>query len=67
MSNDPLKPDVQLLIKLGSLLVHYQEFLSGHGHEFDKITIQQLEKDEKVVEWKKQMDDLALLPLKRNK
>ena len=32
----PLQPSMALLVKLGSLIVHYEEFLSPTGHEFDK-------------------------------
>lgn len=65
MAKDCLKPDAQLLIKLGSLITHYQEFTSKKGHEFDKVAIDSLEADEDVKEWMKQMDAMAFLPQKR--
>lgn len=55
----------QLLIKLGSLIVHYQEGTSIKGHDFDKTAIKQLEEDQEVSEWLKAMDEAALLPKKR--
>jgi hypothetical protein len=58
-------PSMVLLVKLGSLIVHYQEYTSGNGHQFDKTVIDALEADQQVVEWMKQMNDLALLPKKR--
>lgn len=62
----PLNPSIQLLIKLGSLIVHYQEFSSKDGHPYDKEAIGSLEKDPEVIEWLEQMDKMAFLPKKRN-
>lgn len=62
---DVLKPSPQLLIKLGSIIVHYEEFLSKDGHEFDKQTIDAMMKQEDVKEWFDEMSKLALLPAKR--
>jgi hypothetical protein len=64
MATDVLKPTPQLLIKLGSLITHYQEFNSPNGHELDLVTIHSLEKDPDVKEWLKGMDEMALLPKK---
>lgn len=65
MMADCLRPHGQLLIKLGSLIVHYQEWTSNKGHEFDKIAIDSLLSDEDVKEWLREMNELALLPQKR--
>lgn len=62
---DPLKPSITLLIKLGSLVAHYQELTSPKGHEFDKQAIDTLENDPEVIEWLAVMDKLAFLPKKR--
>lgn len=62
---DPLKPTATLLIKLGSLAVHAEEFLSPDGHGFDRIAINQLLQDPEIVEWRKTMDKMAFLPKKR--
>jgi hypothetical protein len=62
---DELKPTPQLLIKLGSIIVHYQELLSSDGHYMDKAALDSLLNDEDVIQWMKQMDDNAFLPKKR--
>lgn len=62
---DPLKPNAQLLVKLGSLIVHYEEFNSNKGHPMDKTAIDSLMSDEDVKSWMKKMNELALLPIKR--
>jgi len=62
---DELKPTPQLLIKLGSLIIHYQEWTSTDGHKFDKAAIDSISSDADVVQWLKQMDDSAFLPKKR--
>ena len=62
---DPLKPSADLLVKLGSLLVHYEEYLSPGGRPVDKQVIDSLLADAEVVEWLKAMHKLAYLPKKR--
>jgi len=62
-----LNPTPQLLIKLGSLIVHYQELNSKDGHAFDKSAIETLENDAEVNQWLKEMDAMAFLPQKRVK
>lgn len=61
---DPLKPDVTLLIKLGSIIVHTEELWSPGGHEFDKIAAETLLKDPEIRDWIEAMG--AFLPLKRS-
>lgn len=63
--NKCFKPSVSLLVKLGSLIIHCQEFQSGTGHNFDKIVFESLLKDEEVIEWMKEMNSMALLPVPR--
>ena len=63
--NDPLKPSVSLLVKLGSIAIHVEEMLSPSGHFVDKSALDTLLRDSEVIEWRKSMDDMALLPLKR--
>ena len=63
--NNPLNPSATVLIKLGSMIVHYQEQLSPLGHYFDKAALTTLETDPEVIEWLKQMTQLAFLPVKR--
>ena len=63
---DELKPTPQLLIKLGSLIVHYEEWTSPFGHQLDKAAIDSIMGDEEVIQWIKQMNNNAFLPRKRN-
>ena len=63
--NDPLKPDLQLLVKLGSLIVHYEEATGPNGHYFDRNTIDDITKHADVQEWFDGMRKMALLPVKR--
>jgi hypothetical protein len=65
MKTDPLKPSPQLLIALGSLIVHYEEFLSPKGHPVDISVIESLRNQEDVKEWFEEMNEMAFLPLKR--
>lgn len=65
MKTDPLKPTASLLVKIGSIMVHAEEFLSPKGHAFDKAALDGLLNDPEVVSWRKQMDAMAPLPLKR--
>lgn len=62
---DCLKPSPQLLVKLGSLIVHYEEYIGPKGHEYDKRAIDTIMGDAQVSEWLKKMDSMALLPKKR--
>lgn len=65
LRGNPLHPSPQLLIKLGSLIIHYQEFLSEKGHPMDKNAINTIEEDEEFQQWIKQMNNMAFLPVKR--
>ncbi len=60
-----LKPSAQLLIKLGSIIVHQQELSSANGHYMDKAALDSLLSDPEVIAWMKEMDSMALLPKKR--
>jgi len=48
--NDPLKPDMTLLIKLGSLIVHQDEYMSSNGHHFDKVAMDALKREARHVD-----------------
>ena len=63
MNNDPLKPSIQILVKLGAIAVHVDEFLSPQGHPVDLEVIRSLLQDQELQEWIKDMG--VLLPLKR--
>jgi len=63
--SEPLKPEVTVLVKLGSLAVHIEEMLSSKGHEFDRAAIQTLLDDTELRQWLTAMDEMAFLPKKR--
>jgi hypothetical protein len=65
MSDDPLKPSVSLLAKLGSIAQHVDEATSPKGHEFDIAAARALLADPEVSAWLDAMHKLALLPVKR--
>ena len=62
---DPLNPSASLLVKLGSIIVHFEEMNSSKGHHFDKHALDTLQSDPEVVNWFKQMNKMAMLPVKR--
>lgn len=64
--SDPLKPEVSLLVKLGSIVVHVEEMESPDGHHLDKAALKTVLEDEEVKAWLEQMDAMALIPKKRN-
>lgn len=63
--SDSLNPSVALLVKLGSIAVHADEFFSPRGHSFNQAALQSLLQDAEVAAWLKEMDALAFLPKKR--
>jgi len=65
MPNDPLKPSVALLSKLGSIAIHVDEMMSITGHAYDVEALKALLKDHEVTQWIEQMDKMAFLPKKR--
>lgn len=62
---NPIKPNLSLLVKLGSIVVHVEEMLSETGHHFDISVIKTALADPEIKAWIVQMNELALLPLKR--
>lgn len=60
-----LTPPIALLCKIGSVVVHTEEFLSPSGHPFDRTEIERLLRDPDIIAWVKEMHMLALLPIKR--
>jgi len=60
---NPLQPSVQLLSKLGSIIVHAEELLGLMGHAFDKVALGALFNDPEVRTWIKAMG--PFLPVKR--
>jgi hypothetical protein len=62
----PLIPGPALLAKIGSILVHFEEVKSVHGHYFDWLTINSLMTDPEVTDWLQHMRMIGMLPVKRN-
>lgn len=60
-----LKPEPSLLVKLGSLIVHYQEWAGRKGTHYDFIALERLEQDPEVKVWLRGMQDAGMLPIKR--
>jgi len=63
--SEPLKPNVSILVKLGSIAVHADELTSPSGHQFDAAALSQLLEDPEVKTWLAAMDKMAFLPKKR--
>jgi hypothetical protein len=60
-----LQPSASLLMKLGSIIRHFEELTSSKAHSLDKAAIESLLSDSDVKEWFEEMDKQALLPVKR--
>ena len=61
---DPI-PSLTVAMKLGSAMVHIEEFLSPGGHEHDRAALQSILDDHEVLAWRKKMDAAGLLPVRR--
>jgi len=61
--SDPRNPSLPLLMKLGSIIVHVDEWFSEDGRDVDKVVVLRAIDDPEVKQWIKDMG--ALLPLKR--
>jgi hypothetical protein len=64
-SGDPLEPSAALLVKIGSALIHAEEYLSPDPHPLDLAAFEALMSEPEVTEWLGSMNALALLPVKR--
>ena len=62
---DPLKPSPAVFAKLGSIVVHTDEYISTDGHAFDREALEALLASEDVREWIAAAKAIALLPEKR--
>jgi hypothetical protein len=62
---DVLKPNPSLVVKIGSLIVHYQEALGPKGHPLDWEAIKSIEGEPDVQEWFAEMTKKGFLPVKR--
>lgn len=57
---------LSLIVKLASIIVHADEATSPNGHELDRQTIQALLTDPDVAELMETLNNMGLLPLKRD-
>lgn len=66
MKNDPTKPSVTLLIKIGSAMIHAEEMIETKfkNANFDVPAFKTVSEDPEVVEWVKAMG--PMLPRKRS-
>ena len=60
---DATKPDLPLLMKLGSIIVHMEEYLSPKGNPVDREALEALLANDDVQQWIKDMG--VFLPVKR--
>lgn len=60
-----LNPSFAMLVKLGSIVRHAEEFISPSGHSADQAAIKALLRDPDVIAWMGAADAMALLPVKR--
>ena len=64
--SDFKNPPFGVLIALGSIIVHYEEFLET-GELLDKTVVDSLRNQPDVKEWFDEMNQATFLPLKREK
>lgn len=61
----PFKLTAALAAKIGSILVHVDEFTSSDAHQFDLATMQALIVQPDVQDWLQQLSAMSLVPKKR--
>lgn len=61
-----LAPEVSLLAKIGSIVVHIDEAAGDGGHHFDWIAIRSLLADQEVQFWIAAMGKRGFVPVKRS-
>ena len=62
-----LTPSPAVVVKMASAVVHFEEWLSPDGHEFDLAALKSILADPEIREWLKDMQGLGLLPVKRKR
>lgn len=62
---DPLIPTPLLLIKLDSIIVHFEEYNSENGNPVDLAAAKALLLNDDVLEWMSSMRKMSFLPVKR--
>lgn len=65
MSDSLTSPSLSLLVKLGSIVVHADEFTGRNGYEYDLVAMRQGLVDPEVTEWLEEMQRRGFLPVKR--
>ena len=60
-----METDLKLLIALGSLIIHYEEWTSEKSHPIDKDTINSIRNQQDVKKWFEDMNKQGFLPIKR--
>ena len=65
-TTDMMQPSAGLLVKLGSIIVHFDEATEPGAHAYDLTTARQLLADPEVADWLKAMGAAAMLPVKRS-
>jgi hypothetical protein len=60
-----LKPCPSVMVKLGSAIVHFEEWLSPGGHAYDLAALKSILADEEIQAWLLAMQKLGVLPVKR--
>lgn len=63
---DTYAPSISLLVKLGSLAVHVDEYFGGKGHSFDEEAMETIIWDREVRAWLAAMDAVGFLPIRRD-
>ena len=63
---DTFAPPIALLVKLGSVIVHVDEYTGGKGHPHDLEAIKSLLGDRDVQAWLASMDAKGFLPIRRD-
>ncbi len=63
---NPFLPAPGLLVKLGSIAVHADEYNTVDGHPYDLAAMRELLADPEVRAWLAAMDGGAFLPLRRD-
>ena len=61
----PLHPPISTLVKLVSIAVLADEYLSPGGHRFDLVALQNLLRDPEIESWLESMQKAAFVPVKR--
>jgi len=62
---NPLKPSLALLVKIGSAVVHADEFMGPTGHPLDKTAFDDLMRNAELQTWLSDLTEKGYLPVRR--